>query len=458
VTQADVLTAIPAAPPRPAPSGLRGLGGDLVAIVLTPFRLLAKHWPVLFAVATAGVFAREAFIRAAIWVARFNAVVAFLIFLFALVSVMVAMVAMLRSVRPSLPAASALPRPKMLLSNLGNVLIPFAAFYVAFGFFQEDFIDYTNGLLNAYNNVFILATGGPRYSGYNVWEHQTVITAVVAGAFLLRWALDKWELTRRKPVLALPGAYLEILWVTLGAYFVIKPYTDQAMTWIEQRVVWHSLVVNWDGLTLKTGVLGQAYRAIDGWFVDALPLVNKVFIIPLAGLVAASVVYGVTVSEVLRPQLGAGRIRWIRWVVGGVAAAASRRFGPLIAGVRAMLRAGSVPMMLFCLAVTALQTGVFWLRQLEWTVLGPRDGFTLKGSFQQTIDGFNDVVLFVLLVCVLAAAADRVTRRTAHLEPSQGTPPPPPSQAQPAFVAAPFVAAPSYVGEPLPRRQANVPG
>jgi hypothetical protein len=112
--------------------------------------------------------------------------------------------------------------------------------------------------------------------------------------------------------------------------------------------------------------------------------------------------------------------------------------------------------------VTALQTGVFWLRQLEWAVLGPRDGFTLKGSFQQTIDGFNDVVLIVFLVCVLAAAADRVTRRTAHLEPSHTTPPPSPqAQAQPTFVTAPNFGGAGqrgYSGEPLPRREANVPG
>jgi hypothetical protein len=97
-----------------------------------------------------------------------------------------------------------------------------------------------------------------------------------------------------------------------------------------------------------------------------------------------------------------------------VSFAVSRRFGPLIQGVRAMGRSGAVPVMFFCLCVVALQVAAQWLRKAEWASIGPRPLYSVQDALNASIEGLNDVLTFVLLMCVLAAAADGVARRNGR--------------------------------------------
>jgi hypothetical protein len=404
----------------PRPVVRRGFGPEVAAALWTPLRLLIRHAPVLFTLAVAGMFVREGVVRAAVWAAGVNGILGFLVFLLAPVSVMIAMILMLRAVRPSLASVSRLARPVPVLRHLGSVLIPFVAFYVAFDLLKEDFRRYDAGLRATYESPFALL-GGAHPTGVRVWgiddpgAHVLPLVAVVATAFALRWALDRWELARRSPVLGVPGAYLETIWVTLGLLYVVKPAMDGFWTWAGERRAWHALLDWWHGLAALTGGFGRSYRTVDDWIVAAFPSgsVTRVFVVPITGLVATAVVYNLTVSAELRPPPGTGRRRWLRMVVTGVARAASRRFGPLIQGARAMARSGTVPVMFFCLSVVALQTAAQWLRKLEWGLIGPRTPGTVQRGLDASVQGLNDVLTFVLLICVLAAAADGVARRTS---------------------------------------------
>jgi hypothetical protein len=402
-----------------APAGPRGFGAEIAGTLWTPLRLLLRHWPVLFTLGVAGLVAREGLVRAAVWTAGVNGILGFLVFLLAPVSVMVAMILMLRSVRPSLPSIGRLPRPAPGLPHLGSVLIPFIAFYLAFDLFQEDYREYNAGLYAKYESLSAVMdkvdSTGVRVPLIDEAGANVLLVSVVAAAFVLRWALDRWELTRRIPVLGLPGAYLEIIWVSLGLLFVIKQLVDGFWRWASQRRAWHAVLDWWHGLGTATGGLGRAYRTVDDWVVGAFPSgsFGRTFLVPITGLVATAVVYNLSVSSVLRPPPGTGRRRWLRTAAAGLATVTSRRFGPLIQGVRAMARGGAVPVMFFCLSVVALQTAAQWLRKLEWALIGPRNPGTVQSGLEAALEGFNDVLTFVLLMCVLAAAADGVARRTA---------------------------------------------
>jgi hypothetical protein len=417
---------IDGSPPRPVVR--RGFGPEVAAALWTPLRLLIRHAPVLFTLAVAGMFVREAVVRAAVWAAGVNGILGFLVFLLAPVSVMIAMILMLRAVRPSLASVRQLAPPVPVLRHLGSVLIPFVAFYLAFGLFVEDFRRYNDGLFATYESPFALL-GGPNPTGVRVaaidqpGANVVPLVSVVAIAFLLRWALDRAELTRRTPVLGVPGAYLETIWVSLGLLYVIKPVVSGFWTWAGERKAWRALLDWWHGLAVQTGGLGELYRVANDWIVAAFPSgsVSRVFVVPITGLVATAVVYNLTVSAELRPPPGMGRRRWLRSAAGVVAGAVSRRFGPLIQGVRAMGRSGTVPIMVFCLSVVALQTAAQWLREFEWALIGPRTPGTVQRGLDASVQGLNDVLTFVLLICVLAAAADGVARRTADGEAVRGS-------------------------------------
>jgi hypothetical protein len=137
-------------------SGVRYLAAEVGAALWMPLRVLFRHWPVLFALAAAGVGAREGFIRLAVWLAGFSAMLGLLVWLLAPLSMMVAVVVMLIAVRPSLLSVRGLHRPESLLRELGSVLIPFVAFYLAFGLFEEDYREYNDGLLGTYNSLSTL--------------------------------------------------------------------------------------------------------------------------------------------------------------------------------------------------------------------------------------------------------------------------------------------------------------
>lgn len=419
MTQAEAAKPATRAARRP---WFSGMFDDLVHVTWTPLRVLLRHWPVLFSLAVLGLLAREGLIWAGVQLAGINAVLGFLVFLLAPVSVMIAMVLMLRGVRPSLPFAAALPFPPSVIGYVGSVLIPFVAFYLAFGFVEQDYRAYSAGLFGTYESWLVVYAG---LADDNVRVEDPgnapLLVGVVVVAFLLRRALDRWALTRRRPVFGLPGAYLETVWITLGLLWVVKPYVDAFWVWAEERKAWQAVVSWWDSRSVTAGVFGQVYRTVDEWFVATVPSgsVSRVFVVPLAGLAAAAVVYGLSVTSELRPSAGT-RWRRFRWVVGGVTAAANRWFGPLILGLRAMARGGVLPLMIFCLAVVALQTAVQWLRKLEWLLIGPRESGSIQASLGSSLDAFNDVVTFVLLVCVLAAAADGVARRTARVTPPLG--------------------------------------
>ena len=401
--------------------------GKILREVVTPFRLVLRHWPTLVTLAIAGLLAREMLLRAAVVVAGVHAILGFLVFLLAPLSVMIAMVLMLRTMRPSLGSVSALPPPPSVIAHVGSVLIPFVAFYYAFGLLGEDYRAYSSGLRDRYEDwVVILAGEGSDdvrvdidRAGHTVW-----LLAVVAVAFAARWALGRWQLTRSRPLLGLPGAYLETVWITLGLLWVVKPYSDRGLAWAEQRVAWQAAVSWWDGLA--AGSLAGLYHTVDDWIVTTLPsgTVTRVFVMPIAGLVAAGVVYGVTLPPTSTPRGGLLRL------AGSANAAADRWFGPLTLAVRATARSGLIPVMMFCLAVVALTTGVWWLRLLERLLIGPYERVSLPAALDPSIEAINDVIIFVLLVCVLAAGADRMARR---LNPAPAAAP----VAAPAAAAAP---------------------
>ena len=421
MTQAATSFELPAdiEPPVRPPGGLRRFAGEVGDAVWMPIRLLLRHWPVLFALGVAGMVARDGLVRAAVWTAGFNGLLGFLVFLLAPVAAMAGMVLMLRAVRPSLPSVRGLARRTSVLRDLGSVLIPFVAFYVAFDLFEEDYRQYDEGLFNTYESVGAYlekADKDVRVWGVEGGGNLVPLLSVVVVAFLLRWALDRWELTRRSPMLGIPGAYLETIWVVLGVIWVVNPLVRQAEGWAGERRAWHAVLDWWHDLVSLGSGLGQLYRTANDWLVAAFPSggFTRTFLVPITGLVAAAVVYNLNVSTELRYLPGTGRRRWVRLAVDGVIHAISRRFGPLIAAVRAMVHSGTVPLMVFCLSVVALQTAAQWLRKAEWALIGPREIFTVQRGLDDTVEGLNDVLTFMVLVCVLAAAANGVARRTGR--------------------------------------------
>jgi hypothetical protein len=392
------------------------------SVVLTPARVLWRHWPVLVSVAAAGLVARVGLVNAAAYLAGVNGTLGFAALMLAPLTVLAALALMLRAVRPSLP--SAVHEPPAVVPHLGSLLIPFVVFYLGYGLVGDDYRRYTGHLPAGQASTLAEV----RASGV------TLILLVAVGlAYGVRFALTGWG----RPRLVGLAAYLETAWVTVGLLYVVRPLAIAAWTWVEQRAAWHWLVAAWDAVRDGPGL-----KTVNGWLVDAIPggFVTAVFVVPLAALLTACATLGIRAPGQI-PARPPG-IRQHR-----DSGPATRPYEPLRQGFRAVRRTGVVPLMAFCLAIVVLETAVPWLRFGEARLIGPYEPDGLAAAYQPSIDVANAVVALVLLVCLLAGGAELVARR-------QVVPPVLPAPVDEAKPAMPTAPPPQW---PLPQPTFETP-
>ncbi|MFY1690826.1 hypothetical protein [Plantactinospora sp. WMMB782] len=417
---------------------------ESVAVLGTSLRLLVRHWPVLFALYFAGAAAREFVVLGAVQVSKVNGILGLLVVVLGPIATLTALVLMLRALRPSLPwlsAATSDPpgpsvvgapagdgghqtgRRRRLVDHLGSALVPFLAVYASWGYLQQDFSDYFYRIfVDAYlsdaaifTNPDQVAVDAERRVPLDI---TSAIVAVVAVAVVLRWLLGRWQERPGMGWLGIPGAYVEIVWISVVAG-TIAQVQDPLWQWLLERrvVVW--LLDGWHALVDQLGPLSGPVRAATTVLVGAAGSVQVAVVVPLAWLTVGAVVYG---HRLTPPPPGAGdpveraTRRWralprpVRAVGTSLGADLRERFGPMVHGLRLMARAGLAPMLLFCLAFLLAQTAREWLWEAERLIIGGQDLESVWMPLSGQLSLLNEAVGTVLLACLLGAAVDRVLR------------------------------------------------
>jgi hypothetical protein len=410
---------------------VRSALSDAVAVLATAGRLIARHWPVLVALCLAGAVGRELAMRAAVRTSDVHGVLGFLVLVFAPLATLTALVLMLRVIRSSLPwlrlatatsneqTVVAGGRPYRLLNYLGSALVPFLAVYASYGYLKQDVGEYGY-------RVFAAAVfgDGEIFNGKKIdvlsrlpFTFGVTLVVVVVLAVALRWLLSRFEGRSRLAWLGILGAYVEVLWITIVAW-TIADFQGTATDWAQERRAVHWVEDSWSGVMDAIGPLAGPVRGTTGWLGGLLGSVDAVLVVPLAWLAVGAVVYGHRVkppapeSELVRQATRRWSVipRPIRRVAGELTGDVRERFGPLVDGLRLVLRAGLAPMLLFCLAFLLAQGAAKWLWELERVLIGPQDINTVWRAVDGPLSLVNDLVATVLLVCLLGAAIDRVLR------------------------------------------------
>jgi hypothetical protein len=410
---------------------VRAALGDAIAVVSTAARLIVRHWPALVALTLAGFVGRELAMRAAVKTSAVDGVLGFLVLVFAPLATLTALVLMLRVIRSSLPwlklatAASndqtvvVGSRPRTLLNYLGSALVPFLAVYASYGYLKDDVSEYAYRVFEAE-----ALSDADIFNGKKIdvldrlpFTFGVVMGAVVVIAVTLRWLLSRFEGKRKLAWLGILGAYIEVLWITIVAW-ALADFQGTATDWAQDRRAVHWVEDTWSRTMDAIGPLATPARGLAGWLSDLFGSVDAVLVVPLAWLAVGAVVYGHRVAapppENLLLQKASRRWsvvpRPVRRVAGDLTADLRERFGPLVDGLRLVVRAGMAPMLLFCLAFLIAQTASKWLWELERLLIGPQDLNTFWQAVDEPLGILNDLLATVLLVCLLGAAIDRVLR------------------------------------------------
>ncbi|WP_203582384.1 hypothetical protein [Microbacterium hibisci] len=384
----------------------------LLAVPRTAGRLLWRHWPVLLALYLAAILARYVVIEAAGWVGSYNAVAGSLLLPVAILARLIALVAMflvlrdgmreLRAIAPLPPDAAA--RRREFFAALMAGILPFFAFYAAWGYLREDAAAYANRVLELSTGrdiaEAVLGTdaGGDGLAGELTLTPITV--AIVVVAFALRWLLKRYK-DRLPRWFGIFAAYLEAVWVYFAAV-VISIGVGYVTSWVATRqgMVW--LADLRETIASAFVPLAWLWEAVEWLLGEA----GGIILLPVAWLTIAGVVYGQAVAPkaVAVDELGGEvgrRIRSryrslpqrLRARLADLWGEIVSRFAPIGRALVLMWRSGPVLIGGFVLLYTLLLAlqGV-----LEWAVpraFGPQD-----------VDDFwfvNDQLIFLIAPIVI---------------------------------------------------------
>jgi hypothetical protein len=378
---------------------LAGYVGDALETFRLAGRVLRQHWPTLLALALGGEILRGLALRwaATVWV--FHGPWFWFVYALAPAFLSLALVLMLLRVRTTLPGL--VPSAGSMWAQAAALTIPFLVFY------QQAYLDLDQHTVNV--EFLEVATNAAVRAGLSPgqWLPPRWISVVAALIIVVvRWIAGRLPVVKRHPMLSLPAVYLEVLFILVGLE-VIAGWWEKALEWAQGRRAWVGAVDWLHGDFAWAGPGSGVLRAVFGWWTGVWPTVQSGLIIPIAAIAAGAVVYGVRLERETRPRhrrpgsvLGAATAT----LVGGAWRGIAGRLGPALQALRVMLRAGIIVTLAFCLGYVALELGHSWMNIGERALIGPQDADLFWWPVGRVLDRFNDAVVLVLLVCLLAGA------------------------------------------------------
>ncbi|MCR2808648.1 MULTISPECIES: hypothetical protein [unclassified Microbacterium] len=437
----------------------------MIAVLRVSGLLLWRHWPALLALYLAGTLGRYVAIEVAGFVGAYSAVAGALLFPLAILSRLVALVAMLLVLRDGMaqlgviapiPAGRSERRRAFIDALLAGIL-PFVAFYAAWGYLREDAAAYFSRLLEI--NAGLIADeifGDAQRAGdaaVGELSFGPVTIAIIVAAFTGRWLWKRYR-GRVPKAFAAVAVYLEVLWVYLSVT-LIADALNTVVAWAQKRqaMVWLADVREWVGGQLAP--VAWTWDAAE-WFLSEL---GGIVLLPIAWLAIAGVIYGQAVApQTLQlgvPVVVRARARFdtlpsrLRARLRDLWADLLSRFQPIGRALLLMWRAGPVLVGSYVLLFTVL---LFLDAALELgitRVIGPQElgGFWMVNA--PLIFLFVPLVIEPLRVVLVASAYDAVIGRLVSVPVA----PPAEEPARPAAMApVPPAASPEapqpLVGEP----------
>lgn len=404
--------------------------GLVFTVIAMTGRLLLAHWPALLAWFLGGILVRYLVIELAGFVGAYSALGGMLLMPLAILARLVSFVAMflvLRDGMTRLGAIAALPgdavaRRRAFVDAVLAGILPFFAFYAAWGYLREDWFAYLARGLEVQQglNAAAIFAGEEAASTEGtidrlVFEPATI--GLIVLAFAGRWAWNRYR--ERLPKWSAIGAvYLEAVWVFLTVLLI-----SQALGWVSawvqsrQAIVWLVDVRAW--VTAQVEPVAWLWEAIEWLLGEA----GGIVLLPLAWLTIAGVIYGQAVAP-QAPRLGGVHLDRVRSRFSNLPEALRRRLGdiwwdlasrfrPIGGAVVLMWRAGPLLVGGYILLYTILLGLEQVLRVGVTRLIGPQDFYTFWVVADTVILLFVPLIVEPLRVSLVASAYDATLARLA---------------------------------------------
>lgn len=360
----------------------------MIEVLRTAGRALRMHWPVMLAWHVAGTLGWYVSIEIAGYVGAVSAVLGSLLLPIGILCRLIPFVAMLLVVRDEMRALQSLApvpvqgaeRRTAFLDALLAGILPFFAFYAAWGYLEEDTSAYFRRVLETNFGFAAQEIAG----GVAVGDGQAgslgfgpLAIGLVVVAFTARWLLARYR-ARLPKIVGILAAYLEALWVFL-TLFLIKDALDLLGSWVgdRQAMVW--LADLRETIAAGFAPLAFVWEGVEWLLGEAGGLI----LLPVAWLAIAGVVYGQAVAperlKIRVAMLDGVRDRYqsvparVRARISDLWAAITARFRPIGAALVLMWRAGPVLIGGYVLLYTLLIALERLLFLAATRLVGPQD-------------------------------------------------------------------------------------
>ncbi|CAM5392996.1 hypothetical protein MAUB1S_06698 [Mycolicibacterium aubagnense] len=399
-------------------------------------RLLWRFWPQLIALVLLGLVANGLFMRLATHVALANHMAGLALLTLVALSQLVVTVAMFQTLRPALPAVRAAQTAasggtteepgtsgSARLANMVTVaLLPFFAYYAAWGFLSDTVRQYSRAALD-------LAPFGESGNVLDVLDSRWLLFSVVISWLIRRGAKAMQKRGGASSAWQIIVVICETNWIFIGIY-VIGRWKDDVIAWVMSRNIGTFFQATLD--TIATPV-GSAMAAAPMVPVEMTPagasttLINLFFymLVPVIWLVLAALIYGYDVRddrELMRVHQRVERLgeryraipKFLRDFVEHFISGYRSRYLPIANGVRLTLSSGVLLIIVLIVGYRLIDWAAAWAWLGTTRLVGPHEfdswqvlangvTFLFGSPFQ---DSSNGILVEPLRICLLAAVLE----------------------------------------------------
>lgn len=425
--------------------------GIAAPFVLT-LRLWGRFWPQLMALVLAGVLAHSLLLLLAVHTGFANHLAGLAVLTLVALAQLVVTVTMFQVLLPGMPAlraAQAAARgeagaeeggSRRLLSAVTIALLPFFAYYAAWGFLGNTVRQYSRLALD-------LDPFGTHGMILDALDSRWLLVSVA-----ISWAVRKLAKRLRestgRPIWQVVVVVCETNWILIGLY-VISRWKGQVWDWLANHHLWENLrgILDMVAAPLSTAWAAPMVAVESLSATPGTLLVNLFFyaLLPVVWLVMAALVYGYDVrsdQELLRIHHRVERFgeryraipKFLRDFIAHFIGGYRSRYLPVANGIRLTLNAGVVLLVTLIVGYRLIDWGSAWLWRGASYLIGPHDLDTWQVLAQGLSllfgspfrDSSTGLLIEPLRICFLAAILE-----TAFAQPARGRAPAP-ADAQPA--------------------------
>ena len=407
---------------------------DIVRPVGLTLRLFCRFWPQLIALVLLGIVAGGLFMRLATHVAMVNHMAGLALLTLVALTQLVVTVAMFQILRPALPAIRAAQAAAAgttngegetsgtaRLTNMVTIaLLPFFAYYAAWGFLGDTVRQYSRAALD-------LAPFGESGNVLDVLDSRWLLFSVAISWLIRRVAKEMQKRGGASSAWQIIVVICETNWIFIGLY-VISRWKDSAMSWVMSRNIGSFFQAAGDGMAAPIGKAMAAAPIVTP--VEMMPLgisttlINLFFymLMPVIWLVMTALIYGYNVrddQELMRIHQRVERFgeryktipKFLRDFVEHFISGYRSRYLPIANGVRLTLSSSVLLVVVLIVGYRLIDWAAAWAWLGATRLIGPHDldtwqviahgvTFLFGSPFQDSSTG---ILVEPLRICFLAA-------------------------------------------------------